>query len=84
RRAAVSSFGFSGTNAHVIIEQPPTPAKPAEPTDTGPWDGGVVPWVLSGASPQALRAQAEQLRSYVAERPGLRPVDVAFSLATTR
>ncbi|MFK4804161.1 type I polyketide synthase, partial [Streptomyces sp. MPA0124] len=84
RRAAVSSFGFSGTNAHVIIEQPPTPAKPAEPTDTSPWDGGVVPWVLSGASPQALRAQAEQLRSYVAERPELRPVDVAFSLATTR
>ncbi len=84
RRAAVSSFGFSGTNAHVIIEQPPTPAKPAEPTDTGPWDEGVVPWVISGASPQALRAQAEQLRSYVAERPELRPVDVAFSLATTR
>ncbi|AIV33457.1 hypothetical protein NI25_08095 [Streptomyces sp. CCM_MD2014] len=84
RRAAVSSFGFSGTNAHVIIEQPPTPAKPAEPTDTGPWDGSVVPWVISGASPQALRAQAEQLRSYVAERPELRPVDVAFSLATTR
>ncbi|MEV5872446.1 type I polyketide synthase [Streptomyces tendae] len=81
RRAAVSSFGFSGTNAHVIIEQAPDPAHPA---DTGPRDGSVVPWVISGASPQALQAQAEQLRSYIAERPGLRPVDVAFSLATTR
>ncbi|MGW5649722.1 type I polyketide synthase, partial [Saccharopolyspora sp. NPDC003762] len=81
RRAAVSSFGFSGTNAHVIIEQAPDPAHPA---DTGPRDESVVPWVISGASPQALRAQAEQLRSYIAERPGLRPVDVAFSLATTR
>ncbi|MDO0938363.1 SDR family NAD(P)-dependent oxidoreductase [Streptomyces sp. DG2A-72] len=81
RRAAVSSFGFSGTNAHVIIEQAP---EPAEPTDTRPWDGGALPWVLSAASPQGLRAQAERLRSYVAERPELRPVDVAFSLATTR
>ncbi|MGV9511687.1 type I polyketide synthase, partial [Streptomyces tendae] len=81
RRAAVSSFGFSGTNAHVIIEQAPDPAHPA---DTAPRDGSVVPWVISGASPQALRAQAEQLRSYIAERPELRPVDVAFSLATTR
>ncbi|BET46713.1 type I polyketide synthase [Kitasatospora aureofaciens] len=84
RRAAVSSFGFSGTNAHVIIEQAPDPAHPADTADTNPGDGSVVPWVISGASPQALRAQAEQLRSYIAERPGLRPADVAFSLATTR
>ncbi|MGW0016635.1 type I polyketide synthase, partial [Streptomyces tendae] len=84
RRAAVSSFGFSGTNAHVIIEQAPDPAHPADTADTAPRDGSVVPWVISGASPQALRAQAEQLRSYIAERPELRPVDVAFSLATTR
>ncbi|MDO0938362.1 type I polyketide synthase [Streptomyces sp. DG2A-72] len=81
RRAAVSSFGFSGTNAHVIIEQAPEPAERAE---AEPWDGGALPWVLSAASPQGLRAQAERLRSYVAERPELRPVDVAFSLATTR
>ncbi|WP_456341364.1 type I polyketide synthase [Streptomyces tendae] len=84
RRAAVSSFGFSGTNAHVIIEQAPDPAHPADTADTNPGDESVVPWVISGASPQALRAQAQQLRSYIAERPGLRPADVAFSLATTR
>ncbi|MFJ4334714.1 type I polyketide synthase, partial [Streptomyces sp. NPDC088935] len=81
RRAGVSSFGFSGTNAHVIIEQAPEPTAPAE---AEPWNGGALPWVLSAASPQALRAQAERLRSYVAEHPELRPVDVAFSLATTR
>ncbi|WP_226030979.1 acyltransferase domain-containing protein, partial [Streptomyces hyderabadensis] len=81
RRAGVSSFGFSGTNAHVIIEQAPEPTAPAE---AEPWNGGALPWVLSAASPQALRAQAERLRSHVTEHPELRPVDVAFSLATTR
>ncbi|WP_335984567.1 acyltransferase domain-containing protein, partial [Streptomyces sp. CA2R106] len=46
--------------------------------------GDVVPWVVSAASPEGLRAQAESVRSYVAGRPELRPLDVAFSLATTR
>ncbi|UDF11791.1 SDR family NAD(P)-dependent oxidoreductase (plasmid) [Streptomyces sp. WA1-19] len=83
-RAAVSSFGISGTNAHVVLEQaPPTPDDtPAEtlpdPSDT------TVPLLLSAKSPQALREQAVRLAEYVGERAELRPVDVAFSLATTR
>ncbi|MGK5641798.1 beta-ketoacyl synthase N-terminal-like domain-containing protein, partial [Streptomyces sp. URMC 126] len=44
----------------------------------------LVPCVLSGRGEQALRAQAERLRAYVAERPALTPLDVAYSLATTR
>ncbi|MGI5336447.1 type I polyketide synthase [Streptomyces sp. CA-181903] len=44
----------------------------------------LVPCVLSGRGEQALRAQAERLRAYVAERPGLTPLDVGYSLATTR
>jgi acyl transferase domain-containing protein len=79
RRAGVSSFGISGTNAHVILEQ----GDAAEPVaaDDG---GGVVPCVLSGATGAAVRAQAGRLRAHLAERPELRPRNVAHSLATTR
>ncbi|MZG19337.1 hypothetical protein GTY44_38670, partial [Streptomyces sp. SID5914] len=80
RRAGISSFGASGTNAHLILEQ--APARPAEDTPEEP-ALPLVPWLVSAKSEAALRAQAERLRSYVAERPGLRPADVAFSLATT-
>ncbi|MEV6640631.1 SDR family NAD(P)-dependent oxidoreductase [Amycolatopsis sp. NPDC051371] len=76
RRAGVSSFGVSGTNAHTIIEQAPSP-EPAEPGGSA----GLVPAVLSAKSPEALREQAARLLSQV---DGLRPVDVAYSLATTR
>ncbi|ONI83216.1 hypothetical protein ALI144C_17235 [Actinosynnema sp. ALI-1.44] len=78
RRAGVSSFGFSGTNAHVIIEQPPVTA--AVETQVS----AVVPWVLSGKSPEAVLSQALRLRSFVEDRPELSAVDVAYSLATSR
>ncbi|WP_345006134.1 SDR family NAD(P)-dependent oxidoreductase, partial [Streptosporangium album] len=76
RRAGVSSFGISGTNAHLILEQGPQTEQPAGTA------GGVVPWVVSGKSEEALRAQAGRLVAHV--RGGLQPVDTAFSLATTR
>ncbi|MCQ9186945.1 polyketide synthase, partial [Streptomyces sp. IBSBF 2953] len=69
RRAAVSAFGVGGTNAHVVIEQPPALEHgDSASEDTAP---GLVPWVVSGRSAQALRAQAESLRAFVAGRPGL-------------
>ncbi|MFD8123853.1 type I polyketide synthase, partial [Streptomyces albidoflavus] len=79
RRAAVSSFGVSGTNAHVILESvegQPTPADP--PTAGLP----VVPWVLSAKSPEALAGQAERLLALAAD--GTSPVDVGWSLVSTR
>ncbi|RRQ77931.1 type I polyketide synthase, partial [Streptomyces griseofuscus] len=79
RRAAVSSFGISGTNAHVIVEQTPDPSEPAPE----PEPDTVVPLVLSAKSDTALRAQAERLLS-LASTTDLRPADLAFSLATTR
>ncbi|MFC4855498.1 type I polyketide synthase [Actinophytocola glycyrrhizae] len=78
RRAAVSSFGLSGTNSHVIIESVPQ----EEPAEKGA--APAVPWVLSARTPGALRAQAAALRDHLAAHPGLSAVDVGFSLATTR
>ncbi|MFD4764552.1 type I polyketide synthase, partial [Streptomyces sp. NPDC058439] len=85
RRAGVSSFGISGTNAHVILEAPPTArAVAAAPVPTRSGLPAPVPWVVSAKSEPALRAQVERLGSFVAERPELDPVDVGWSLATTR
>ncbi|WP_448324088.1 SDR family NAD(P)-dependent oxidoreductase, partial [Streptomyces sp. DSM 41493] len=81
-RAGVSSFGMSGTNAHVIIEQAPEP-EPVAAIEPAP-AATVVPWVMSGKTEQALRAQAERLHTHLDRTPGLRPVDVAFSLAASR
>lgn len=91
RRAAVSSFGIGGTNAHVILEQPAeqanertggffgNPTPPATPIKRN-W---TFPWLLSGADEAALRAQAQALLAsktvYSQD-----PADIAFSLATTR
>ncbi|MGS2648909.1 beta-ketoacyl synthase N-terminal-like domain-containing protein, partial [Streptosporangium sp. LJ11] len=79
RRAAVSSFGISGTNAHVVLEE--SPAEPdREPGEALP----AVPWLLSGKSVAALRAQARRLRSWMLKRPELDVADVGWSLATGR
>ncbi|MEV4054638.1 SDR family NAD(P)-dependent oxidoreductase [Amycolatopsis sp. NPDC049688] len=73
-RAAVSSFGMSGTNAHTVLEAVPEPS----PAPTA--GSGAVPWVLSARSAEALRGQAQALLAKVGESPA----DVGFSLVTTR
>ncbi|WP_460748391.1 type I polyketide synthase, partial [Micromonospora schwarzwaldensis] len=85
RRAGVSSFGISGTNAHLILEE----AEPAPDTALGhepvpPPPGGVVPWLLSAKSEVALRAQAQRLAGFVADRPEVQPVVVGRALVDSR
>ncbi|MEU7538901.1 SDR family NAD(P)-dependent oxidoreductase [Streptomyces narbonensis] len=88
RRAAVSSFGFGGTNAHVIIEQAPqtAPAGDDEAAVTPLASLPAVPWLLSGRSADALREQAARLAALldVAGPGATRALDVGYSLAVSR
>ncbi|MEU4462105.1 beta-ketoacyl synthase N-terminal-like domain-containing protein, partial [Nocardia fluminea] len=78
RRAAVSGFGMSGTNAHVLLEEAPIATPPLSPesdetavvpTDYVDRQSWPVPWVLSGRSREALAGQARALAEFVSERP---------------
>ncbi|MEU7516433.1 type I polyketide synthase [Streptomyces sp. NPDC042898] len=99
RRAAVSSFGISGTNAHVIIEQPSQTApvsvsvsasvsveerRSTEAADGPAPSGAALPWILSGRDERAVQAQAERLHAYAIEHPEASAADIGLSLATSR
>ncbi|MGP3972404.1 ketoacyl-synthetase C-terminal extension domain-containing protein, partial [Streptomyces sp. 6N223] len=84
RRAAVSSFGVSGTNAHIILEQAAeAPAQEDAPPSARPT---LVPIPLSAKTEPALRAQATQLLHHLQERTdeNLDLAALARTLATTR
>ncbi|WP_131806054.1 type I polyketide synthase, partial [Mycobacterium alsense] len=82
RTAAVSSFGISGTNAHLILQQAPTP--PDQPAEPPAAEAGLPIWPVSARTPAALCAQADRLHRHLVTHPDLDPSDVAYSLATTR
>ncbi|MEV0738800.1 acyltransferase domain-containing protein [Streptomyces sp. NPDC050549] len=78
RRAAVSTFGIGGTNAHVILEEAESDAPPPRHNTAAP------PLLLSATTPSALRAQAARTAAFLREHPELPLPDVAFTQATGR
>jgi acyl transferase domain-containing protein len=69
RQAATSSFGFSGTNAHIVLEEYEAPARPAVPQG----ESFIVP--LSAKTPEQLRQRSRDLLERL--RTSERPVDLA-------
>ena len=90
RRAAISSFGISGTNAHLILEGAPEPvgegasgaSGEGAPSEAAPLPQ--IPLALSAKGAEALAAQAERLLAHIHSNPELSLTDLAYSLATTR
>ncbi|PXX71236.1 acyl transferase domain-containing protein [Nocardia tenerifensis] len=78
--AGVSSFGWSGTNAHVIVSAPPRDAQERRADDENRWH--ILP--LSGRSPETVTATAHAIAEHLRAHPRLAPSAVAATLQTGR
>jgi acyl transferase domain-containing protein/acyl carrier protein len=84
RRSGVSSFGISGTNAHVILEESPQQNTVPAEGSAGKEHSGPLAWLISARSPKSLHAQGQRLLDFVTAANGPEAVDVALSLAASR
>ncbi|HSS25262.1 MAG TPA: SDR family NAD(P)-dependent oxidoreductase, partial [Mycobacterium sp.] len=93
RRAGISSFGFTGTNAHVLIEEAPPQSATADEYSTGDiavasesdaQDEPVDVLPLSARSPQALVALAQRYGEWLNTHPKVDIAEVCFTAGTGR
>ncbi|MFB6276925.1 MAG: SDR family NAD(P)-dependent oxidoreductase [Halothece sp.] len=77
RRAGVSSFGIGGTNAHVVLEEAPTPVPSSKSRSR-------QLLLLSAKSETALTTARENLADYLTNYPDVKLADVAYTLNTSR
>jgi acyl transferase domain-containing protein/acyl carrier protein len=83
RRAAVSSYGLSGTNAHAILEQAPE-AFATEDISFEPSSSTRLLFPLSSTSADELRCTAGRLADWVAAHEDVALPDLAYTLARRR
>ncbi|MBA9050705.1 MULTISPECIES: alpha/beta fold hydrolase [Streptomyces] len=72
---AISAFGFTGSNGHVVLRRLPDAPPTADAVDRRP--GRALPFCLSAESPDSLAALADRCRTLVAELPGDRLWDLS-------
>lgn len=82
RRGAVSAFGVSGTNAHVIVEQAPVGAE--TPDVARETHAGVLPFVLSARTPESLAGQARRSGAFFRDVDSDALPSIASSLVLDR
>ncbi|MFV8315907.1 sulfolipid-1 biosynthesis phthioceranic/hydroxyphthioceranic acid synthase [Mycobacterium sp. 23] len=86
RRAAVSSYGMSGTNVHAIVEQAPAQVRVAQTVLTDGSTGleGTLVFPVSASSEEALRETAGRLAEWIDTQPDVALKDLAYTLARRR
>ncbi|MGN7781655.1 type I polyketide synthase [Mycolicibacterium sp. 22603] len=80
RIAGVNSFGFGGTNAHVVLAEPP--ASPTTPASVNPLPLATIP--ISARSADALVATAGRLADHLQAHPDIALTDLGCTLARRR